>query len=323
MAAAPDIAEPFADTNALLEPTFVALDDCVPRVEPMPPVKNSGSWRWSLAAAVLLHAGVCGAFAYPFTDMTLGGGGTELESISVDVVAASALEVIASARVTAAASQTDQRLADQVGSENERAAAVRRPDQKPERAPETPAKAEVANLVVPNLMIKPEPPVPDQPSIVIAAAKAEEPVEAPEKPDETKIRPQQQLASTPSAVVDDAMAEQIGGVSQRGMSAVEIATQSAAVARTGEIAAYARQVQFAVAKNPPKPAPGAGSRGEVVITFALGPDGSLAYARIYSSSGNSRLDHAALKAVRGTQFPPPPAGSQTSQLTYKFPVKFR
>ena len=321
MAAGPDITEHLADTNALPELSVVALDACVPRLEPMPLVKNSGPWRWSLAAAVLLHAGVCAAFTYPSPDMTLGGGGTELDSISVDVVAASALDVIASARATAAASQTDQRLADRVGSENERAAAVSRPGQKPDQAPETPAKAEVADLVIPDLLIKPEPLMSDQPSIVIAAAKAEEPVEAPKKPDETKIR-QQHVASTPSAAVDDAMAEQIGGVSQRGVSAVEIATQSAAVARAGEIAAYARQVQFAVAKNPPKPTPGARSRGEVVIAFALGPDGSLAYARIHSSSGKSRLDEAALRAVRGAQFPPPPAGSQTSQLTYKFPVRF-
>jgi periplasmic protein TonB len=322
MAAAPNIAETVADAGVLTEPSVIALDEFVPHIEPIARVRDGGSWRWSLVAAFLLHVGIIAAFSYTPADTTIGGGGTELESISVDVVSASALEVIASAPA-AAASQVDKRLADREGSENERAATLKMPDQKSERAPETPSKAEVADLVIPDMMIKPEPPVPDQPSIVIAPAKAEQPVEALEKPDDTKAKPQSQEAATPSVAAEDAMAEQIGGVSQRGVSAVEIAQQSAAIARAGEIAAYARRVQFAVAKNPPKPPPGTGSRGEVVITFALDADGSLAYARVYSSSGNTQLDDAALKAVRGTQFPPPPPGSEPKQLIYKFPVKFR
>ena len=323
MVAAPDIDDPIADAASRAAPSDVALDAHVPHIEPIAPTDDRRAWRWSVAVAFLLHAGVFAAFAYPFSDTTLGGGGTELDAISVDVVSASAIEVAAATQATAAASPVDKRLDDREGNEKERAATLNMPDQKMERAPEAAAKAEVADLVIPNIIIKPEPPVPDQPSIVIAAAPAEQPVEGPEKPEEVKVTAQPLEVSNPSVANDDAMAQQIGGVFQRGQSPVEVAKQSAAIARAGEIAAYARRVQSAVAKNPPKPPPGAGYRGEVVITFALGLDGSLAFARVLSSSGNWRLDDAALNAVRTTQFPLPPSGSQVTQLIYKFPVKFR
>lgn len=323
MVAAPDIADSIAAAVSRAAPRDVALDAYVPHVEPIAPADDRRTWRWSVAVAFLLHAGVFAAFAYPSSDTILGGGGTELDAISVDVVSASAIEVVAATQAAAAASPVAKRLDDREGNENERAATLNMLDQKMERAPEAAAKAAVADLVIPNIIIKPEPPVPDQPSIVIAPTKAEQPVEGPEKPEEVKVTPQPLEVTNPSVANDDAMAQQIGGVSQRGQSPVEVAKQSAAIARAGEIAAYARRVQSAVAKNPPKPPFGASNRGEVVITFALGLDGSLAFARVLSSSGNWRLDEAALNAVRTTQFPLPPSGSQVTQLVYKFPVKFR
>ncbi len=322
MAAAPNIADSIPDTTARADPLAVALDDYVPHIEPIARVNDRGAWRWSVTTALLLHIGILAAFAHPSTESTAGGGGTELEAISVDVVSASAIEVIAATQTAASASSTENRLDDRDGGERQQAAALKLPDQQFERSPEAPAKAEIADLVIPNLIIKPEPPAPDQPSIVIGSTKVEQPVEGPEKPDEANVRPQPTEASIPSVSTEDAMAEQIGGVSQRGLSAVE-EKRSAAIASAGEIAVYARRVQQAVAKNPPKPARGAGNRGEVVITFALGPDGSLLFARVLSSSGNWRLDDAGLNAVRRTHFPVPPSGSLPTQLVYKFPVKFR
>ncbi len=47
-----------------------------------------------------------------------------------------------------------------------------------------------------------------------------------------------------------------------------------------------------------------GLRGRTLVEFRLRPDGQMLWARVVRSSGSGILDHAALKAVRGADFPP-------------------
>lgn len=47
-----------------------------------------------------------------------------------------------------------------------------------------------------------------------------------------------------------------------------------------------------------------GLRGKTLVEFRLQPDGRMLWARVVHSSGFGILDHAALTAVRGADFPP-------------------
>ena len=299
------------------------LLDFAPEIEPIPRLRDGAIWRWSLLAALVLHASMLVAFAYPLGEIAAGGGGTDLEAISVDVVSASAIDVIATPAVNTLAAASATELSNREGGEREQLAALEQRDQKQQQAVETQPKAEMPDIVIPDVVLKPAPQQPDVPTVVIAPKAVDQPIEGPEKPESDKAKPVPTAVATPSLPTEAAVAEQIGGATSRGLSVIELAAQSAAIASAGELGAYARQVQLAVARNPPKPPRGLNNRGEVVVTFALALDGSIKSAGILTSSGNATLDNVALAAVNSTKFPAPPAGSQPGQLVYKFPVKFR
>jgi len=86
----------------------------------------------------------------------------------------------------------------------------------------------------------------------------------------------------------------------------------------GDVAGYAAKVRARVASRRPS---GNGARGTVVVSFAVAGSGSLSSARVASSSGNARLDAAALQAVRGAgPFPPTPTGGR---LSFAVPFHYR
>lgn len=297
------------------------LSPDMPLIPPVGP-RETAYWLRCLVTAAMLHAAVFGILNWPVADNALGGGGTDLEAISVDVVQASALQTTVETGAAAAASRM-ARLDERDGSNRQQEAAAESPDRKQEQKPETPAKAEAADLVIPDVVIKPEPVVPEVSAISIAPDKVEQLVDGPQKPVEMKAPPGITVAAVPSAPSEAVTAEALGGATSQGNSMAQTAAQSAAIAITGELGAYARRVQQAVARNPPKLRQSGIGRGVVVINFALGYDGSLLRADVLSSSGNNTLDEAALTAVRNTKFPSPPGGAQPSQLVYNFPVKFR
>ena len=74
------------------------------------------------------------------------------------------------------------------------------------------------------------------------------------------------------------------------------------------------------AKTKPK---GAGGLGTVRVKFVIAGDGELAAVEVAKSSGSPKLDDVALEAVRRTKFLVPPAGMTTAQLTYEVPYHFR
>jgi len=62
-------------------------------------------------------------------------------------------------------------------------------------------------------------------------------------------------------------------------------------------------------------------RGTAVVSFRIAPNGSLAAVAISRSSGNARLDRAALRHVRrAAPFPAPPAGAKT-RFNFSYVVK--
>ena len=322
MNSVPDIAIAPGDDIAVAQPgEGVGL---LPDLPIIPPTEapDTANWIRCVAAAVFLHAVVLIGLNWPVPDNALGGGGTDLEAISVDVVEASALETAIDPKPTGAAASTS-RLAEREGSDREQQASADAADRMPEPRPEAAAPAATADLVIPDFEVKPEPPAADVPAVAIAPVKAEQVSDATEPRVEADMQPKPAAAATASAPSEAAAAEQLGGAATRSTSAVDMAAPSAAVAITGELGAYARLVQQTVAKAPPRVSSGVGARGSVVINFALGLDGSLLRAQVLTSSGNPTLDEAALAAVRRAKFPPPPAGSQLAQLIYNFPVRYR
>jgi len=92
-------------------------------------------------------------------------------------------------------------------------------------------------------------------------------------------------------------------------------------ASRGDILDYAARVNAWIARNKPS---ARGVRGRAVVYFKLSSTGRLISARIARSSGDQRLDRAAVTAVqRSSPFPRPPKGATSAQLRFSFPVTFR
>ena len=93
-------------------------------------------------------------------------------------------------------------------------------------------------------------------------------------------------------------------------------TAPAPRARGKSSRAYGAAVRSAVGRHKPR---GVG-RGRVTVTFSIGPMGALRGVNVARSSGNSKLDQAAVSAVRSAApFPAPPSGAGQ---TYSLPIYF-
>ncbi|MBN9070488.1 MAG: TonB family protein [Rhizobiales bacterium] len=66
-----------------------------------------------------------------------------------------------------------------------------------------------------------------------------------------------------------------------------------------------------------------GMRGSVNVSFVVGSSGGIVSARISRSSGDGRLDNAALNAVRSARVPAPPAGLGGGAHAFSIPLSFR
>lgn len=80
------------------------------------------------------------------------------------------------------------------------------------------------------------------------------------------------------------------------------------------------EVRTAVGRGRPRHG---GASGRVVVSFGLTPDGVLRFAEIAGSSGNAKLDQAALAAIRHVAFPRPPEGMMDSERIYSVPFEFK
>lgn len=94
---------------------------------------------------------------------------------------------------------------------------------------------------------------------------------------------------------------------------------SAPRARTVSPNRWYAQVQAAVARRKPR---SLGVSGKVSVRFVVTETGSVVSPGIARSSGNDRLDQAALGMVRGARVPPPPDGSGITSHPFTIPVTF-
>ena len=66
-----------------------------------------------------------------------------------------------------------------------------------------------------------------------------------------------------------------------------------------------------------------GAQGIAQITLRLAANGRVSEVRVHRSSGDARLDDAALAAVRRWRFDTPPAGADWSERWFVVPIEFR
>jgi periplasmic protein TonB len=239
----------------------------------------------AVGLAVLAHAAVLYALMREPGEPMAGGGGQQIDTISVTIVSSQVLESIEADRTqpNAPASAASVDINEGVPDSAPAAGAERREEKTEKEEPEKERE-------------KPQ----------------EEPVRAVEAifevPKEEKRRTEQPAA--PAA----------GGAAARGEAAVPTKATGAAAASAGAVREYARYVSLALSKTKPR---ASGRFGTVRIKFVIAADGSLASAEIAKSSGNERIDASALEAVRHAKFPTPPSGMSLVQLTYEVPYHFR
>jgi len=123
---------------------------------------------------------------------------------------------------------------------------------------------------------------------------------------------QQQQARQTRQSPSQTQAQQRG--SDQGQAAGRAATstaQSGTAARAGNAAAanYPGLVNRAISRVR---RPSMSAKGRVVVTLSIASSGALAGIRIARSSGNARMDQAAVQMIRRARFPKPPPGAQTT-----------
>lgn len=303
---------PFPEPGSAADPEprrgEVALEALT--IEPLPSLTDwdrSGlSLRLaSLAVAAAAHTAILVALCQTPANNAVGGGGELLDAISVEVVSSDVLESRANLPAPTASAAA---VAASTGAGTQPHEAV--PQQEPEpiaSSPEPTVVAEAEDALAP------------APTAKTSTEEIREAVETPrepESPPEPKKQPAAE-AATASQSGDtgpsQAGAEARGTVAQNGQS-------GAASASPGEVHEYARKVVAALAEAKPT---SAGRRGTVHISFTINLSGALDQARIARSSGARQLDEAALEAIQRAQFPVPPEGMTTTQLTYEVPYHFR
>jgi TonB family protein len=243
-------------------------------------------WRWpaALGIALLAHAAVVYALAHESGESLAGGGGQQIEAISVTLVSSNVLESRELDRtLTAPAAATTSVESTDGAPESNAAAATEQREEKKEQPEELKEKPK-------------EEPIREADAII-------------EVPQEAQQQKKQESAA-PAA----------GGDAARSDTASDAKASAPAAASPGAVREYARYVAQALSKTKPK---GPGSVGTVRVKFVIAGDGGLAAAEVAKSSGSPKLDDIALGAVRRTKFLTPPAGMTTAQLTYEVPYNFR
>jgi protein TonB len=221
---------------------------------------------------------------YERHEATAGGGGQQLDAISVTLVSSSVLEARETEQLRTSAPVAAGRVEATDGAADSAPATAVEREEKEEKH-----DAEMLEKL------------------------AEEPVRAVEAVTEASAAARRRRTSDAAAAVGGAAAR-----SEHANNAVPSA--AVATASAGAVREYARYVAQALARSKPK---GTGGRGTVRLKFIIAADGALGSAEIARSSGNRRLDETALAALRRVRFPLPPRGMSTAQLTYEVPYHFR
>ena len=238
----------------------------------------------ALGLAVVAHLVVLYTLMRSPDDPLAGGGGQQIDAISVTIVSSKVLEARESdhAQPTTPAASNSVDATDGI------------PDSVPAAAEQREEKKET-----------------------------ETPQEEKKRPDEL-VRTAEAIFEVPKEAQpqrkQEAAAPAAGGSAARSDTPTQTNASGVAAASAGAIREYARYVSQALSKSKPK---GTGGIGTAVVKFVIAADGSLASAEVAKSSGSTKLDAKALEAVRHTKFPSPPQGMTVAQLTYVVPYNFR
>jgi len=244
----------------------------------------------------------------------------QTDAISVEMTASTILEAVESTASIAVAASVP--TATQEGNPTPSSAAAVPLTKVEESAVETPVMETVkAAEIVP--ITPPDDPLQvvkgaGEPSEVVDAKVAQPTKEEEQKQQEKKEKTEKEKEEV--KVEQQQAAPQVsGGVTARSTASAE--SQAKVSASRGSILSYAAGIRAKVARNKPT---GFGRSGEVEISFGVTPTGDLSYANLAQSSGNTRLDEAALEAIRrSAPFGPPPADATPSQLRFSIPFYFR
>lgn len=98
------------------------------------------------------------------------------------------------------------------------------------------------------------------------------------------------------------------------------AKSTASKAKSVSPARWHSQVYAAIARRKPR---GRGISGNVSVRFVVSSSGAVVSAGVARSSGNAKLDGAALAMVRGARIPAPPPGLPGSRHPFTVPVSFQ
>lgn len=283
------------------EPEAAAAPGAAAPILPAPPSDQlrpagpagGGRLTWSAAwlLALLAHTAVLYALTREPTDLMPGGGGEQVEAISLTLVSSHVLESRDVPIVQPAPAPTASRVDESDGSSSKETAPEAKLKEEREEERDTEGEAKE----------KPK----------------EEPIRAVEAvtelPQEEET-PRKQQQSTAAVAGGNSIRTDI--VTEQPSSQVRVP----AAASPGAVRQYGRHVALALSKTKPK---GFGIRATVQVTFTIAADGGLALAEVTKSSGYPKLDDAAIEAVRRTRFPVPPASMSTAQRFYQFPYHFR
>ena len=282
--------------------------DVRPKLDPAASAAGRRSFRASLALAITGHAAVLVALLYLLGAVSIGGGGIELEAISVDMVSSAVLE--SRSRVPASTA------APESGSVQANDGPVEPSDPAELTVDQQTSSATVVEPPRRDWETKAEPPQPDAPALEIATQTRES--EKPETREPPDRRPKEDEKAVPAAPAE--ASRSAGGAASRGQDPLQLA-EAAAAASAGRSNAYARSVVETLARARPRAS--AGERGTVRIAFTIGPGGEVSTAQVKQSSGRPVIDGAALAAVRAARFPAPPAGMTARELSFEIPYFFR
>ena len=254
--------------------------------------------------SLTLHVALAGYLIWQPPAVTIGIGGQELEAVSIEIVAASAME--SSAANPAAASLGAQPSDNTPGPVD------------PIDLPEVSAASSAPKQVPPpaEALAKPDPQPLKEAEIPAADVIKQKPVEKPQE--EPKQKPNEETGKDLQRVTAQ-VAQIAGGTIAQGRDET-IDAEGSAGASPGQLARYAMAVRLALGKTRPKYQ---GDRGLVSIQFVVSQAGDVLFAEIAKTSGSGRLDEAALSAIRNTHLPQPPTGMTERQRTYVVPFDFK
>jgi protein TonB len=245
----------------------------------------------------------------------------QTNAISVEMTASTILEAVESTASIAAAASVP--TATQEGNPTPSSAAAVPLTKVEEAAVEALVTETVTATEVKPDVVTPDDPLEvvkgaSEPSDVVDAKVAQQAKDEEQKQQEKKEKTEKEKEEV--KVEQQQAAPQVsGGVTARSTAAAE--SQAKVSASRGSILSYAAGIRAKVARNKPT---GFGRSGEVEISFGVTLKGDLSYANLAQSSGNTRLDEAALEAIRrSAPFGPPPADATPSQLRFSIPFYFR